>query len=312
MSSVNGNKDSDARLRLDPRLDFFAGTVAGMAALTVGQPFDTVKVRFQDPKTSLRYSGTFNAVSTIIREERFSGLYKGIMPPMATCALLNGLVFSSYRFLMKAQLSDDQAIPSLTQIFLAGAGTGMLGAIVTTPTELVKIRQQALLTPISTRQMLRQIIQQNGIRGLYRGITATGLRDTGYGSYFFAYEATCRYFSQPVYSHSNSDLIQSIESDLHTVPWPALLLAGGVAGVAGWITTFPFDVVKTRIQTTSASQTKKGLFHGGGVTLSKIAQIWKDEGIRVFWRGLAPTLIRAIPVNMVTFGAFEAITHALA
>jgi len=42
----------------------------------------TVKVRFQDPNTSARYSGTFNAVSTIIREERFSGLYKGVMSPM--------------------------------------------------------------------------------------------------------------------------------------------------------------------------------------------------------------------------------------
>ena len=42
----------------------------------------TVKVRFQDPNTSSRYSGTFNAVSTIIREERFSGLYKGVMSPM--------------------------------------------------------------------------------------------------------------------------------------------------------------------------------------------------------------------------------------
>jgi solute carrier family 25 (mitochondrial carnitine/acylcarnitine transporter), member 20/29 len=170
---------------------------------------------------SARYSGTFNAVSTIIREERFSGLYKGIMSPMvraltgrilwtgtynviqATCAFLNGLVFSSYRFLMKAQLSEDQVSPTLTQIFLAGAGTGMVGSyvafvfrclqvfnlahsIVTTPTELVKIRQQALLTPISTQKMLRRIVQQDGIRGLYRGITATGLRDIGYGSYFFA------------------------------------------------------------------------------------------------------------------------------
>ena len=104
---------------------------------------------------------------------------------------------------MKAQLSDDQATPTLTQIFFAGAGTGMIGSyvvfairyplvlnlvhrIITTPTELVKIRQQALLTPISTRQMLRRIVRQDGIRGLYRGITATGLRDTGYGSYFFA------------------------------------------------------------------------------------------------------------------------------
>ncbi|KAF9653361.1 mitochondrial carrier [Thelephora ganbajun] len=309
MSSTNSNDGSSATL--DPGLDFFAGTVAGMAALTVGQPFDTVKVRFQDPNTSARYSGTFSAVSTIIREERFSGLYKGIMSPMATCALLNGLVFSSYRFLMKAQLSDDQATPTLAQIFLAGAGTGMIGTVVTTPTELVKIRQQALLTPISTRQMLRRIIQQDGIRGLYRGITATGLRDIGYGSYFFAYEATCRYFSQPAYPHSNSDLIQSIESDLHTVPWPALLLAGGVAGVAGWITTFPFDLVKTRIQTTSALQSKRGFFQDGGVTMSTAMQSWKNEGLRVFWRGLAPTLIRAIPVNMVTFGTFEAITHAL-
>jgi len=229
---------------------------------------------------------------------------------------------------MKAQLSDDQAAPALAQIFFAGAGTGMIGSyvvfasrcplalnpvhrIVTTPTELVKIRQQALLTPISTRQMIQRIVRQDGIRGLYRGITATGLRDIGYGSYFFAvsplkpsgnrpytenrtpqYEATCRYFSQPIYPHSNSDLIQSFESDLRTVPWPALLVAGGVAGVAGWITTFPFDLVKTRIQTTSASQFKRGFFQGGGITISTVVQSWKKEGLRVFWRGLAPTLIR--------------------
>lgn len=106
------------------------------------------------------------------------------------------------------------------------------------------------------------------------------------------YETTRRYFSQPIYPHSNSDLIQSFESDLHTVPWPALLLAGGVAGVAGWITTFPFDLVKTRVQTTPASQAKRGFFQGGGVTISMIVQSWRNEGLRVFGRGLAPTLIR--------------------
>ena len=62
------------------------------------------------------------SVSVVVHE---SDIYK-IME--ATCALLNGLVFSSYRFLMKAQLSDDQAAPTLAQIFLAGAGTGMVGS----------------------------------------------------------------------------------------------------------------------------------------------------------------------------------------
>jgi hypothetical protein len=129
-----------------------------------------------------------------------TGVYKAMQ---ATCALLNGLVFSSYRFLMKAQMSDAQTTPTLTQIFFAGAGTGIIGSyvvsavrymlvlnlahsIIVTPTELVKVRQQSLLTPISTRQMIRRIVQQDGIRGLYRGITATGLRDVGYGYYFFA------------------------------------------------------------------------------------------------------------------------------
>ena len=95
-----------------------------------------------------------------------------------------------------------------------------------------------------------------------------------------------------MYPHSGSDLFQNIESDLYTVPWPALLLAGGIAGVAGWITTFPLDLVKTRIQTASASQSKRGFFQGGGVTVSMIVRSWKNEGPRVFCRGLAPTLIR--------------------
>lgn len=58
--------------------------------------------------------------------------------------------------------------------------------IITTPTELIKIRQQALLTRTSALRVTRQIIQEHGLRGLYRGIAVTALRDCGYGAYFFA------------------------------------------------------------------------------------------------------------------------------
>ncbi|KAJ3487069.1 hypothetical protein NLJ89_g11751 [Agrocybe chaxingu] len=118
---------------LNPTVDFVAGTIAGMASLVVGFPFDTVKVRFQNPSVSGRYHSTLHAIFTIVREERFIGLFKGITSPLATVALMNGLVFASYRFFMKLQLPHADAVPTITQITLAGAGSGIVSSCVPTP-----------------------------------------------------------------------------------------------------------------------------------------------------------------------------------
>lgn len=58
--------------------------MTGMVGLAVGFPFDTVKVRLQDPTISEEYShvSTFNSLAKIIREERIQGLYKGIASPL--------------------------------------------------------------------------------------------------------------------------------------------------------------------------------------------------------------------------------------
>ena len=56
----------------------------------------------------------------------------------------------------------------------------------TTPTELVKIRQRALLTRTTARSVALGILREHGVRGLYRGFPVTALRDCGYGAYFAA------------------------------------------------------------------------------------------------------------------------------
>jgi len=322
----------DGQVVLNPTIDFVAGTVAGIAGLVVGFPFDTVKVRFQNPAVASKYHSTIHAITSIVREERFVGLYKGIMAPLATVALMNGLVFSSYRFLLKIQLDNPTSIPTITQIALAGAGSGIVSSIVTTPTELIKIRQQSLLTQTTARKVVLQIIHENGVAGLYRGLPVTALRDCGYGAYFAAYEATCRYLSS---SSTTSDPFVQAEIRLS---WPALLLAGGIAGIAGWLATFPLDVVKTRMQgspTTrgTSSPVSSAFVHMSPnslpttpllcqeshasrhvnpyrTILSTIVHSYRTEGFQVFFRGLSPTLIRAVPVNMATFATFEAVVHA--
>lgn len=172
------------------------------------------------------------------------------------------------------------------------------------------------LTSTSTSAVALKIVKDAGIFGLYRGWTATAMRDIGYGAYFFAYEATLRLFS----SHGSDRT-----GEKSIPPWIPLLIAGGLAGIAGWVTTFPLDVIKTRIQgserafppspgrrnslTALVSREPPPTADPFRNILSTVIYSYRTEGVSVFFRGLSPTLIRAIPVNMVTFATFESIVH---
>ncbi|KAI0091404.1 mitochondrial carrier domain-containing protein [Irpex rosettiformis] len=313
------SEDEGGSVALDPRIDLFAGSIAGIAALTVGFPFDTVKVRLQNPEFASRYSSVWHAFTTIVREERIRGLFRGITSPLLTTAPLNGVVFAGYGALLKMQLNNATDEPRLSQITLAGIGTGIIASVVTSPTELIKIQQQSIRTPTggiapTVQQVALEIWRRRGIRGLFRGFTSTAIRETGYGAYFGVYEGTLRLLSKlPSYDDmdegpvDHTSLHSEAASSKKHHSYPSLLLAGGLAGVASWVVTFPFDVVKTRVQSsmvTSADNPYR-------TTLSTIVNSYREEGFRVFFHGLKPTLIRAIPVNMVTFATFETVVRAL-
>ena len=74
------------------------------------------------------------------------------------------------------------------------------------------------------------------MRGLYKGGVSTILRETpSYGVYFATYEFLCNYLTRE--DQTKDDLT-----------WLQLLAAGGMSGMAGWISIYPIDVIKTRIQ----------------------------------------------------------------
>jgi len=103
--------------------------------------------------------------------------------------------------------------------------------------------------------------------------------------------------------------------------WAPLLLAGGAAGILGWLGTFPFDVLKTRmqaqIQTQDVDAQHQRAARAGTSSSSSSSSLWRvarelyaEAGARGFWRGLAPTIVRAVPVNMAVFGTFEGVVWA--
>ncbi|KAL8761157.1 MAG: hypothetical protein Q9184_002696, partial [Pyrenodesmia sp. 2 TL-2023] len=62
--------------------------------------------------------------------------------------------------------------------------------------------------------------------------------------------------------------------------------------------TYPYQVVRARLQMYEAGQTYNG-------ARDATAQIWKQEGLRGFYKGLAPNLVRVLPNTWVTFLVYE-------
>ena len=71
---------------------------------------------------------------------------------------------------------------------------------------------------------------------------------------------------------------------------------GGLAGEALWLASYPFDVVKSKMQSDGFGA---GMRYRGMSDCFR--QTWKTEGARGFWKGIGPTLLRAMPVSAGTF-----------
>lgn len=80
-----------------------------------------------------------------------------------------------------------------------------------------------------------------------------------------------------------------------------ILVAGGFAGVVTWSFATPMDVVKARLQMSGAG----GREYGGVLHCMRVSV--REEGVRVFFKGLLLNSLRAFPVNAVTFLSYESL-----
>ena len=158
----------------------------------------------------------------------------------------------------------------------------------------------------------RDIYRSRGIPGFYVGSVACMWRDMpSFGLYFLAYEYTKRRIrdweqsrSPPNASPDSQNLSEPSEAS-NTLPDPsvtAMLVAGAVAGVCGWGSTYPFDCIKSVTQTlpngTPASERRMWVVAKG---------MYERGGTQAFTRGFGATIFRSVPVNAVTFLVYESI-----
>ncbi|RIA82122.1 solute carrier family 25 protein [Glomus cerebriforme] len=299
--------------------DFFAGYISGVAGLLVGSPLDVLKVRLQTASNTngrIQMSSSIRTLMEMKRAEGLSSLFKGVGSPIIGLALLNSILFASYGGIMRVfdEYNLKSSSPTLSQVYIAGFGAGIACFLASTPTELVKCRAQVYNS--STWNIFKSILFTQGIRGFYQGGLITIIRDApGYGVYFWAYEGLKR--------------VLGVTIDNTGENVSKLLFAGGMAGLLSWGSIYPLDVIKSRLQTqhspsinphpeeTPLVHRKNYLSVSPTVAITRenrpcytgiidcAIKSYHAEGISVFFRGIIPTLIRAWPVNAVTFYVYE-------
>ena len=168
----------------------------------------------------------------------------------------------------------------------------MASATVISPLELLRTRLQSATHQgrtasesfRDTTQGIRIMVQTNGIRTLWRGLSLTLSRDVPFSAfYWLGYERTKR---RMIDAGVQSPFIQSF-------------LSGGISGTFAALITTPFDVAKTKRQIIERdAKGSQSMWH-------MLRTIKAEEGIRGLWRGAVPRCLRVSPACAIMISSYE-------
>lgn len=281
---------------------FLAGGIAACGAVTVTHGFETVKTRLQlqgelssKAATKRVYTGIFQGVTVIIRNEGLRGLMAGLGSAYCYQIMLNGCRLGLYepvRTNLTLLLYRDSTVQSFGINIFSGASSGILGAAISSPFFLVKTRLQSYSTflPVGTQHKyagaidgFRSIFRNEGVPGLYRGAGAAMIR-TGFGSsvqlptYFFAKRRLQKHLQMP----------EGVS--LH-------LASSAASGFVVCCVMHPPDTVMSRMYNQAGDKYASAL--------DCLMKTVKTEGVFAVYKGFTAHLARVLPHTILTLTLAE-------
>lgn len=219
------------------------GSVAGGVEVLADHPLWTIKTRLQQGQPF-----TLNP----------SVLYCGMIPNIASMipitALQVGLDAGARKWVFKdAPLSDKQRMGSA---FLAGVGS----SFVSCPTEMVMTRQG--MAASTFYEAVDSLYRSEGVRGFYRGLSATALREGGFTTFFLAGAPILKAKMKPYCSNEAV----------------ATLASGVGAGIGATMVSQAFDTIKT-VQQTAKTPLQ---------VTQAVTNIYSGQGVYGFFKGSIP------------------------
>jgi solute carrier family 25 folate transporter 32 len=271
----------------------------------------------------------------VIQHEGIWGLYQGLTPAVIGSAVSWGGFFYVYESMKRRlrQFKSQQSGETITTLnswdnFQVATLSGILMVFITNPVWLIKLRMQLQMKKTSEQlhmnkelthydgffDAVRKIVKQEGFWALYKGTGPALLLTSHGGVQFVVYEFLRKHFHYAKGQRTTgeeSSVIKRLENSL------GYLSIGAISKMTASTVTYPFQVIKSRMQqqTSSIELTSTGDVRVVKRDYTKLTttahRIWKKEGVTGFFKGVVPNAVRVAPSAAVTFVVYETVMDML-
>ncbi|KVI02882.1 Mitochondrial carrier domain-containing protein [Cynara cardunculus var. scolymus] len=184
------------RDKLTPGLHLASAAEAGGLVCVLTNPVWLVKTRLQlqTPQHQTRpYSGFHDALKTVVKDEGWKALYKGLVPGLFLQVSHGAIQFTAYeelrkvlvnfRFERSVLISGSADLLTTIDYATLGASSKLAAILVTYPFQVIRARLQqrpginGVPRYMDSWQVMKRTARLEGLNGFYKGITANILKN---------------------------------------------------------------------------------------------------------------------------------------
>lgn len=295
---------------LTPEEAALAGSAAGMVTRALISPLDVVKIRFQLQIEQVswrsrqgKYWGLWQATRCIMTEEGLPAFWKGHIPAQLLSVCYGAVQFASFEALTelvhKKTVYNSQT-PGVH--FICGGLAACSATVACQPLDTLRTRFAAQGEPKiyrNLRHAVASMFRTEGPFAFYRGLTPTLVAVFPYAGLQFFFYNILKNLLEPQDTKSKGGLNS--------------LISGSCAGVISKTMTYPFDLIKKRLQVAGFEEARMKFgqvrtYHG---FVDCVLRIGREERLRGFFKGLSPSLLKAAMSTGFTFFWYEFFINAI-
>lgn len=266
---------------------FAKGFCTGFIEAIICYPTEFAKTQLQlQSRTNPQYTGMTNCMIQNVKKNGPFSLYRGALPLIVGSSGKQAARWGAYGNVSNRFRKEDGSISLHANMFAGFCAGASEAVLAVTPIETIKTRavddlKQGTKKYNSSIDCIVKIVRNEGLGGIYRGVTPTILK-----------QGTNQMVRFPIQQFYFKLLFGNDDKKKQS-PW-LNGLCGAMAGGTSVLVTMPQDTLKTRMQGEEAKKLYKS-------TVDCAKQIIQKEGVLFFWTGTWPRFVRVTLDVGITF-----------